>query len=230
MTTVSTLVYDAMYAARVLGQDETPTSADVQLVLRRLNRMLDSWSNEKQMIFLNDSETFTLTAGQQAYSTSLLAEGRPININSMRLNLNGIDYPVSQIDQQKWNAIPIKSVSSIPVWFYYDGAMPNAQMFFYPVPFAAFTAYIYCQRPLAGALTLTDTLTMPQGYEAAIVAGLAADIWPSFKAGDVPKALIAERTQTRAVLKRTNFNPMEMVNPIDRPPSAFSDAYLVPPW
>lgn len=230
MTAVSTLVYDAMYAARVLGQDATPTSGDVQLVLRRLNRMLDSWSNEKQMIFLQNSETFTTVAGQQAYSTAVLSGGRPISINSMRVSVGTVDFPLEQIDQLKWNGIPVKTVTSIPAQFYYDQGYPNASIFFYPVPYAALTVTAYMQRPLGGAgLALTDTVAMPQGYEAAIVAGLAADIWPSFKQGDLPKALIAERTQTRGVLKRTNYSPMEMVNPLT-PESGMTDRYLVPQW
>lgn len=229
MTAVSTLVTDAMYAARVLGQDETPSSADSQLVLRRLQRMLDSWANETQMVFEQTAETFNTVAGQQSYSTSLLALGRPIKFESMRVTVGGVDYPVDPIDQAGWNSIPIKTVASIPAVFFYDPMMAQGTIQFYPVPYAAMTVTVYAQRTLTGALTLTTDLALPPGYEAAIVAGLAADIWPSFKQGDVPRALIADRTQTRAVLKRTNFRPQEMANPLTEQ-SGFDDRYLTPPW
>jgi hypothetical protein len=99
---------------------------------------------------------------------------------------------------------------------YYDDGYPNATMFFYPVPYAAFTCYMYCQRQLQGNLTLTSTLSMPLGYEAAIVAGLAFDICPSFGKQATPQ-MIAEMKQTRAVLKRVNYMPLEMNTPFDQP-------------
>lgn len=227
--TVGTLVTDAMYAARVLGQDETPSSADSQLVLRRLQRMLESWANERQMVYEQTAETFSTVAGQQSYSTSLLALGRPVAIESMRVTVGGVDYPVESIDQDGWNAIPIKTVASIPAFFFYDPTMDNGTIQFYPVPYAAMTVTLYAQRVLTGTLTLATNLSLPPGYEAAIVAGLAADIWPSFKQGDVPRALIADRTQTRAVLKRTNYRPTEMSNPLSQN-TGMNDRYLTPPW
>jgi hypothetical protein len=203
-----------MYAAGILGQDQTPSSGDSQLVLRRLQRMLDSWSNERLMIFLNDVESFTMTAGQNSYSTSLLTAGRPVAISSLRVNLNNIDYPVDQIDQLAWNGITYKATSAIPRQMYYDDAYPNATMFFYPTPYAAFTCYMYCQRQLAGNLTLTSTLSMPLGYEAAIVAGLAVDLCQSFGKQPTPQ-MLADMKQTRAVLKRVNYMPLEMTTPFD---------------
>jgi hypothetical protein len=230
MTVVADLVTDAAYAAQVIGQDQTLSSGDAQLILRILNRMLDSASNEKQMIFLNDEETFTTVAGQQAYTTALLTGGRPVSINSMRLSLNGIDYPVDQIDQLKWNAIPVKNINAIPTWFYYDGAMPNASMFFYPIPYAAFTAHIYCQRILTGTLTLASTVTLPPGYEAWIVAALAVAIWPSFKGGDPSKTLITQMIQAKSVIKRNNFQPLEMAVPFDSSPGDVSNGFPYPFW
>ena len=215
MTAVVTLIQDAMYAAQVLGQDQTPSSADSQLVLRRLQRMLDSWSNESQMIFLNDVESFVMTPGVASYSTSLLTAGRPVSINSLRVNLNNIDYPVDQIDQLEWNGITYKSTSAIPRKMYYDDGFPQATMFFYPVPYAAFTCYMYCKRQLAAGLTLTSTLSMPLGYESAIVANLAVDISPSFGKQATPQ-MVNDAKQTRAVLKRTNYMPMVMESPFDQ--------------
>lgn len=226
MTIVSTLVTDAMYAARVLGQDQTASSADTQLVLRRFNRMLYSWSNERQMIFSNQTESFIMTPGTASYSTVLLASGRPLAINSMRVSLSGIDYPVEMRNQLWWNAITFKAVNSIPENCFYDPSMDNGTMNFYPRPGAAYTCYVDCQRVLSGAVTLTTDLNLPPGYDAALVAGLACDIWPSFKQAPIPKDLIAERTQTRGVLKRTNYTPLEMVLPGQSSAQDFSNAFL----
>ncbi len=214
MTAVSVLVQDAMFAAQVIGQDQTASSADTQLVLRRLQRMLDSWSNERQMIFANTTQTFTMTAGTASYSTSLLSTGRPITIQSMVVSLSNIDYPVNMIDQQMWNSIPYKIAQAIPNQCFYDPTFPNGTMNFYPIPYAAFTCSVDCQEPLnTGTLTLATNLTLPEGYEAAIVAGLAVDIWGSFKSGMPSQQMQEEKTQTRAILKRTNYMPLEMETP-----------------
>lgn len=222
MTVASILIQDAMYAAQVIGQDQTPSSGDEQLVLRRLNRMLKSWANEGLMVYGITIDTFTMTAGTAQYSTSLLTDGRPVFISSMRVRLNNIDYPVDMIDLQKWNAIGYKLTQAIPNQCYYQPTYPNGLMNFYPVPYAAFTCYVDCQRPLVGDVELTTDILLPDGYEAAIVAALAVDIWPSFKGSKqpVPQDLKDDRTRTRGVIKRVNFEPLEMVNPIGGQPFA----------
>lgn len=225
MTTVAVIIQDAMYAARVLGQDQTVSSGDGQLVLRRLNRMLDTWSNEKLLIYANDQESFLMTAGQQIYSTSLLPSGRPVAINSMRVTLSNIDYPVDFIDQLKWNGISYKPVQAIPNQCYYDAAFPNANFYFYPIPYAAFTCTLYAQRVLSSPLLMATDLTLPPGYEAAIVAALAVDISPSFGKQPTP-AMLLDKTETRAVLKRTNYTPLEMVTPFGNNDSDISNAFL----
>lgn len=225
MTTVAVIVQDAMYAARVLGQDQTVSSGDGQLVLRRLNRMLDSWSNEKQMIFANVTESFTMTPNVGQYSTTLLASGRPIAINSMRVNLNNLDYEVDMIDQQKWNAITYKPVAAIPNSCFYDATFPNGTLNFYPQPYAAFTCYVDCQSPLSAPLLMATDLVLPEGYEAAIIAGLAVDISPSFGKQPTP-AMLLEKTETRAVLKRTNYQPLEMELPFGGSNQDISNSFI----
>lgn len=229
MTTVTTLITDAMFGAGVLGQDQTATSGDINLVLRRLNRMLDTWSNEKLMIYAADFESFTMVAGTQSYSTSLITAGRPIKFSSMFVRLSNIDWPVEQVDEFKWESIAYKLTQSIPQVMYYDMAYPNGLMYFYPVPYAAFTCFFAAQRQLTStALTLTTTLSMPPGYEAAIVANLAVDICPSF--GKQPsRQMMMDAVNTKGWLKRTNYLPLEMSSPFEGDADA-SSRYLLPQW
>lgn len=226
MTTVATLVNDAAYAAQVLGQDQTISSGDAQLILRRLNRMLDSWSNEKLMIYVNDTQSFTMTPDVNAYSTALLSGGRPVAINSMTVLLNSIYYSVDMIDILKWNDISYKITQAIPNQCYYNASFPDGMMYFYPTPYAAFTCNVDCQNVLSSPLLLSTNLTLPPGYEAAIVAGLAYDIWSSFKSGDPTPAMRDDMIRTRAVLKRNNFVPLEMDTPFAQDTGDISNAFL----
>jgi hypothetical protein len=213
MTTVATIITDAMYAAQIIGQDQTPSSGDSQLMLRILQRMLDSWSNENQLIYADTTESFTMTAGVSAYSTTLLTDGRPVSINAMTVTLNDIYYPVDMIDVLTWNAITYKLTQSIPNQCYYDPTFPNGTFNFYPTPYAAFTCYVDARYPLSGTLTLATDLVLPEGYEAAIVANLAIKAWPSFKTGNPSPLMMQEARDTRAVIKRTNYVPLEMETP-----------------
>lgn len=226
MTTVATLVNDAAYQAQVLGQDQTLSSGDAQLILRRLNRMLDSWSNEKQLIYNNEVATFTMAPSVATYLTSVLPKGRPIAITAMKVNLNNIDYDVTMIDLYKWNEISYKLTESIPNQCYYNPNFPDGEMNFYPRPYAAFTCTVTANYPISNTLLLSDNLVLPAGYEAAIVAGLAVDIWPSFKGGPPDQFLLADAQRTRAVIKRTNFQALEMDTPFDQKYDDISNAFL----
>lgn len=227
MTAVATLVNDAAFDAQVLGQDQTLSSGDAQLLLRKLNRMLDSWSNEKQMIYSNTAQTFLMTPSVATYSTSLLTLGRPVSIDSMTVTLDNIDYPVDMIDLLKWNSITYKLTEAIPNQCYYNANIPNGEFNFYPRPYAQFLCTVYASYQLAQVpLILATNLVLPPGYEAAIVAGLAVEAWNSFKSGDPAPSMIKKAIDTRAVIKRTNFQPLEMETPFDHNDGDISNAFL----
>lgn len=227
MTTVATLVNDAAYDAQILGQDQTLSSGDAQLLLRKLNRMLDSWSNERQMIYSNTVQTFLMTPSVAQYSTSLLSLGRPVSIDSMTVTLNNIDYAVDMIDLLKWNEISYKLTEAIPNQCYYNANIPNGEFNFYPRPYAAFLCTVYGSYQLAQTpVILATDLILPPGYEAAIVASLAVEAWNSFKSGDPSPSMIKKMIDTRAVIKRTNFQPLEMATPFDHNDGDISNAFL----
>lgn len=227
MTTVATLVNDAAFDAQVVGQDQVLSSGDSQLLLRKLNRMLDSWSNENQMIYSNTVQTFLMTPSVAQYTTALLPLGRPVSINSMTVTLNNIDYPVSMIDLHKWNEITYKLTESVPNQCYYNANIPNGEFNFYPRPYAQFLCTVYANYQLAQVpLILASDLVLPPGYESAIVACLAVEAWNSFKSGDPPPSLIKKAIDARAVIKRTNFQPLEMDTPFDENYGDISNAFL----
>lgn len=205
---VETIIQDAMFAAKVLGQDQTPQAGDLQLALRILNRMLDSWANDNLMVYTTTTQTFTMTPGTASYSTSLLST-RPVSIAAMRVRMSDVDYPVNFIDLDAWNAIPFKQAASIPTNCFYEPSYPNGMMNFYPTPQAAYTCYVDTRDTFSG-LVLNSLLQMPPGYEGAIVDNLAVLLYPSFRNGETPRDLRAAATESKAALKRTNYQPLVM--------------------
>ena len=235
MTAVVDLIQDAMFAAQIIGQDQTADAGDIQLSLRRLNRMLGTWANERSMMYVVSQDTFTMSPTVGQYLTSLLAGGRPTAILGGRTRLPGsgsgpLDYPFQMIDVNAWNRITYKPVPAIPSQCWYNPSMPDGLMNFYPTPYTSFTCFVDCQRPLTGALTLTTNVLLPEGYEAAIVAALAVDLAPSF-GSKVTEGMMADRTHTRAVLRRINYKPQEMTVPHPRDSRRSGYLYLAnTPW
>lgn len=225
MTTASTLIQDAMFIARILGQDEQVSSNDSELALRMLNRLMDSWSNVKAMVYSITTESFTMTAGTADYSTSLLAGGRPVVVDKIWVRLSDIDYPVDLISNQEWADITYKPVVSVPSKCYYEPSYPNGTFHFYPKPYAAFTCFVDCRRALSTAVSIGDNLTFPEGYEKAIVDTLAVYISPAF--GKTPtEDMRREAKAARQVLKQTNYIPLVMDTGFGKSAGDISNAFL----
>lgn len=231
MAVVSNLLTDALLQATVIGIDQQLPDSMAQIALRRFQRMIDSWANVRDLIFATTTETFTMTANQAEYSTTLLAGGRPAKIDSMFARLSQIDYAVTMRDQEWYDQIAYKPTSAIPNNCFYNASMPNGAMFFYPTPYAAFECHVVRVDPLTGTMTVGTTLTMPPGYEKAFVDALAVDLYPSFKgAKPIPPDLKASANEAKRVLKVTNFNFLEMNTPFDGYDTNLSNSFLYKGW
>lgn len=227
MAAVIDLITDAMIGSTIKGSDEVISTDDANICLRRLKRMLDSWSNEPLLVFETSDESFVMTASLADYSTSLLASGRPVSFDSCYVEQSNINYPVDIVDEQTFNAIPYRIVDAIPTVCYYDASMPNGVFHFYPRPYAPFVCHIISRRVLVGPLTLAAQIVLPPGYEKAIVDSLAADIWTSFKgSAPIPPDVKAMAREAQSVLRLTNAFPLEMTSIADRDWGNISNAFL----
>jgi hypothetical protein len=221
------LVTDALLQATILGVDQQLPDNMAQLALRRLNRMKDSWANVSDLIFVTGTDSFTMTPALATYSTSLLANGRPVAIDSMWVVFSNISYPVTMRDQQWFDSITYKPTPAIPNNCYYNAGMPNGTFNFYPTPYAAFTCNVVRMDAIVGAITLTTNLAFPPGYEKALVDSLAVDVFPTFKGTKtpIPPDLKQAAIQAQQVLKQTNYRPLEMRTPFDGASSDLSNSF-----
>jgi hypothetical protein len=232
MTTVVTLVQDAMFTIGALGQDGTTQpegAADQQLVLRFLQRMLDNWANDNLLVYSESAETLPLTANQATYSSALLSGGtRPVAVTGMYVLYGTVSYPISMIDSNTYNSFGIKTIAAIPQYCYYNPTFATGLFTFFPVPYAAMTAYVYVVRPLAGTLTLATDLVLPPGYEHAIVANLAKEICRPFGQQLTPD-IILHAKESMAKIKRANVQFIELKSPFSGNDS--NDlSYICYPW
>lgn len=212
MTTGLTVVSDALIAAGIAAQGDPIPPEDSSLALRILNRMMDSSSNEAGMIYALRPDTFTMVAGQQAYSSTSFASAlRPVHIDSLIVSLSNIDYPVEIIDTESFQNISYKPVNSIPQYVTITAAMPVLTLDFWPRPYAAFVCTLQVFTPLISTISEITVLSLPPGYEDWIVSNLSIRCANSWRRPVTPDMRLQARN-ARMALKRANYEPplMEM--------------------
>lgn len=209
MTTARDLIEDA---AAEIGEDAADTSLsdhDAQRMLRRLRRMLDGWATERLMVYALTQETIALVAGTASYSSSGLAAGRPVKVEGAFVRDGDTDYGLTIVTDDEYQRIPAKTTQSMPEVLYPRMSMPNATLYLWPVPTAAYTLYLTLRRTFGSVAGLSTTVDLPPGYERAIVTNLAVECAPLFgtKVSDETATIARD---SKAALKCLNYAPAEM--------------------
>lgn len=206
MATALDLITDALMDIGVQGLEQGVGAADAALSLRHLNRMLAKWANQPAAMYNNYLDSITLTPGVQSYSTTLLSQGNPMQWDDVTVTLSGVTYPVDFITADQWDNLTFKSTSGLPRYCWVDVSWPNSQIYFYPIPSAPYVANFRLQLQVTGTLTLATILSLPPGYETAIVANLAVRLAIPYTR-PVTAELAREAIDSLAWLKRTNKKP-----------------------
>lgn len=197
-----------------IAPGESPTASEATDGLASLNRMIDSWSNESLMIYASIAETFALTPGVQSYTmgaTGDFVTSRPMDIGIVLLRDStvspAIEYPVEILNEQQWSDIRIKEIqSTLPLCVYLEKTFPNFTINVYPKPSAAHSLVFYSEKPLTRIATLDTVLSLPPGYERALVYNGAIELSPEY-GKQVSEVVMMAAIESKASLKRTNHTP-----------------------
>lgn len=183
MPSVSTLILNALHLTGEKAIDVTSfTSNETTYHLSRLNSMLDSWTNERLMIFQLSQTSFGLTTGKGDYT---IGSGGNFNMTRpTRLvdpcfirDTDVNDSPLQIIDMVAYGRIVQKTADgSYPIYVAYDfsySATSTANIYFWHEPSANLTTFINTLQPLNTFSTVSVTLQLPPGYQDAIEANYA---------------------------------------------------------
>lgn len=209
MTTALEIITDAMteIGAHDLGQ--SVSAEDASLGLRKLNQLLQRWSNSPGLFPVLPETSITMT-GAASYTvgpTGGTVSARPLRIDRATFVLGDVEYPVNVLSRQEWDGIAVKDVTGGPVSdIWYDAANTDGRVYVYPKADAG-TLKLDAPTLLSSFGGLTSTLTLPAGYESAIVLTLAIDLAGSFRL-PVTQELRARATGAVRVLKRMNAEPL----------------------
>jgi hypothetical protein len=216
-TTANDQINGALRLLGVLAEGETPSAATSQDALAALNQMIDSWSTERLAVFSTQDQVFSWPPG--VYERTLGPTGnfvgnRPILVDDstyFKDPASGISYGLKLINQQQYNGIAVKTVTSTyPQVMWVNMTFPNITMTVYPVPTKVLEFHIVSVNPLTAPANLSTTLAFPPGYLRAFRYCLACELAPEFGVEPSPTVMRVAMTSKRN-LKRIN-NPDDIMS------------------
>ena len=215
-TTAGDQINGALRLLGVLAEGEVPSANTAQDALAALNQMIDSWSSERLSIYNTIDQVLSWPAStyvQTLGPSGTLIGLRPVSIEEssfFRDAATGISYGIKLINQQQYDGIAVKTVtSSYPQVMWVNMEYPNVRLTIYPVPIRPIEFHIVSAQVLDQPATLSTELAFPPGYLRAFRYNLACELAPEFGVEPSPQvqriAMISKRD-----IKRQN-NPDDMM-------------------
>lgn len=211
MATVQAAVINrALRLINALAAGDSPTTDESNDALATCNAMLDAWRLERLTVYAYQEESLTLTSGAASKTigpSGDLVGTRPVDIEAAWIVEGDQSYEVTRMEEDEYAAIPNKSLSTDrPTRFLYRGTHPNATLITWPVANGSKTMKIVTRVPFS-TLALADTLTVPPGYEDAIVFNLAIRLAPEYEKTPSDEVIVLAR-QTKGAIKSHNLRPI----------------------
>ena len=216
MTTTADIIYGSLRLIGVLAEGETPSSETAQDALTAMNQMIDSWNTERLAVFSTQDQVVTWPASARSRTmgpTGDIVALRPVLVDDatyFRDPANGISYGLKLINQQQYNGIAVKTVTSTyPQVLWVNMTYPNIEMYVYPVPTRDLEFHIVSVQELSAPANLGTDLAFPPGYLRAFRYNLACELAPEF--GVEPSRQVQRIAMTsKRNLKRIN-NPDDIM-------------------
>jgi hypothetical protein len=217
MTTAGDQINGALRLLGVLAEGETPSAGTSQDALSALNQMIDSWGTEKLSTFTTQEQIFNWLPGlisQTLGPSGDFVGDRPVLMDDATYFVDastGISYGIKLINQQQYDGIAVKSVTStFPQVMWINTNFPNIDMHIYPVPTKVLEWHFISAAQLTQPATLSTELYFPPGYLRAFRYNLACEIAPEF--GIEPPPTVARIAMySKRNLKRIN-NPDDIMS------------------
>lgn len=213
------LIRAALNVTNDLFPGEDPDANAARSALFHLNSMLDSWSAEKLVAYTERNDTFTLTPGVATYSigpTGAFVMPRPVEIRAAQAKYpGGADTVLKVLSNDDYNGIEDKAATGeAPTEIGFLPSFPNAQVSFWPVPTTAAVVRISTSAPFTQLSTMTEIVTLPPGYQEAIIYNLAVRICTSTHKA-VPGSVAQMAAESLARIKANNVPSVLLSFPED---------------
>jgi hypothetical protein len=134
---------------------------------------------------------------------------RPLRINSAFVRVASLDYPVFPLNVEQYQLIGLKTLNGPwPKYLYYQPSSPVGNITYWPNPSSG-EMHLFAETVLSQFVTLSDVVTLPQGYNMALRWNLAELLIPEYgrTTPEVSQLIIKHAADSRAWIKRTNMQP-----------------------
>lgn len=206
MTTVSTIIDQALRDCNVLGQGQTADGDTSSDALATLNQMLALWQIDGLSVYAQQDTAFTPT-GALSYTVGTGADvdmTRPARIDGIYWRLGTQDYPITLLDTfEQYEAIGQKTQAGEPGCAFYLPSYPTGTLYLYPQPSTG-SVHLVTQVTLPASNALADTLTLPPEYVLPVRANLTVLLAGTYGA-PVRPAVAAMAVNGLRLLKRNNL-------------------------
>jgi hypothetical protein len=209
MATAADIIFDALAENGVVGASDTVPAEDAAFCLRKLNQAVQRWSNARLMLPTLTEISVTLT-GLQSYTigpTGTTVAARPLKVvGATATDINGVSYPVKVWTRPEWDSIAVKDVTGGPptvVW--YDATNTNGRIYVYPKS-DGYTLSLDCYTLLT-SFEMSTSVTLPEGYETALMLTLADDIASAYGKQSKPDTR-RRLAAAMSLIKATNAEPL----------------------
>jgi hypothetical protein len=193
------LAADSLSSIGQLGIEQSPSPEQLNQALRYANRMIQKWSTLRYYIYSVASRSFAMTPGLQDYVLGPTAAGpgsfvgaRPVFVEASQVQSPGSSeyLPLNLLDRTKWGAIRDKgatcSANGVPQDIFINMQYPNLDFHLWPVPSNTCTVWLSTWELLQQFVTVFDTISLPPGYEEALMWNLALELCSSYDMAPPP--------------------------------------------
>ena len=216
-TTAGDQINGALRLLGILAEGETTSAATSQDALTALNQMIDSWNTERLSVFSTQDQVFSWPPNVLSRTlgpTGDFVGNRPVLLEDssyFKDPSSGISYGIKFINQQQYNGIAVKTVTSTyPQVIWVNMTYPDVEMYVYPKPTKVLEWHFVSVEELTKPATLATNLHFPPGYLRAFKYNLACEIAPEFGVEPSPTVQRIAMTAKRD-LKRIN-NPDDIMS------------------
>lgn len=209
--TVRDLIQRSLRVATVLGAGDPMDPNDAEDGLLSLNMMLDAWQAERLFCYALEESTFALSAGVDSVTIGPLGDV-PIAVRPPRIEFaftrdaNDVDRPMDIVPAEVFAGITIKSLgNAYPSVLYYRPAYPLGVATIWQLPVAGLTLHLGMWTILTEYASLETVVSLPPGYEDAIVFSLAERACPEYGRA-IPRDLERMAQKARANIQQNNLS------------------------
>lgn len=222
MATARDRIKRAMRLIGVYSIGEEPSDDEAQDGLVALNAMLDSFSNDKQMIYAPTLDTIAWSGNTASYTvgpSGTVITPRPMSLlDSCYYVLGNVSYPLIPLTVDEYNELTLKTLNTTnPQYIWFNPTYPNAEITLFPTPSTGISLKLWSNKRLLSIPDLTTQVDLPPGYTDLIDYNLAERLAPEYEV-PVPAAVARQAMLTRKTLARTNFVPQFMAYPVSTLP------------